>query len=237
MPTSSVYANSVSDLNVYKTGASTYADAIGDSTTVGSFYSRTATNSSIGVYSREIPSRGGGTVFINGRSYFTFDLSSLSGTATSATARFYLDNWSAGASHNGQVIMVESRTYGLNVTSYPECYSATNILTGMGTLETTYSNATDVSTTAGYHDIACNAACLNDINSKIGTSTSLKICLMSAEFDYKSVNSGTVNNPSTTQYHRTLVYYANYTGTSRDPVLDITFEDGTDNAILFGTNF
>ena len=46
------------------------------------------------------------------------------------------------------------------------------------------------------------------------------------------------NAPIATEFNKTLIYYQNWSGTSRDPKLELTYATAAaDNAVFFGTNF
>ena len=81
---------------------------------------------------------------------------------------------------------------------------------------------------AGYQDIALNATALANMRDD----DKVYICLLNTDYDLRDVE------PTGYSDNRCGLYYANYTGTSRDPYIDYTLAPiTTDNAVFFGTNF
>ena len=91
---------------------------------------------------------------------------------------------------------------------------------------TKYSSEITSWSTSGYNDITLNSTALADMKND----SAVYICLLQFDNDLKDI--------AATGISRTGVYYANYTGTSRDPYIDYTLAPAvTDNAVFFGCNF
>ena len=95
----------------------------------------------------------------------------------------------------------------------------------MPTPNTALTSAFIVSTTAGTHSNAINSDGISIINALIG-SGKLVVCLMSKEHDYDG------NEPSDGgSYTRVKCYFSEYSGTSRDPELKLTYDDASTSSI------
>jgi hypothetical protein len=206
------------------TDSSSWANARGTVTSSASVYSSTTTSHDFAVYNLYSGGRGGNTYFCR-RSYFPFDLSGESGTIASATISLYLDNLgTVGVEDN--VTLVEATALGGTSAEYGNCYTSgttlgTEIVTNIST-----------STTAGYHIFTVNSGGITAMQSKIGSGT-FAMCLMGYRFD-----NGNTAPSLGGGYTKIKCYYANYTGTSRDPKIDITYAVAvTDNSVFFGCNF
>ena len=89
----------------------------------------------------------------------------------------------------------------------------------------------EITTTAGYHTITLNSGGISAVNSAVGSGT-----LTIGAMGYYDYNNSAPSLGGNTAIH--LQYFQNYTGTSRDPYLDITYAAAaTDNSVFFGTNF
>ena len=219
---------------VLNAGGTDAATVRGDASTSGTFGNFSASSSTVGVQNLK-SARGGGTWF-NIRSYLVFDLSSESGTVDSCGLIVYMDNTTSGGVHPAaqKVIAVEATALAGSAADYGNCFSSGS------TLGTAVSAATTISTTAGYHTFTItgdtSSGGIKVINDAIGSGT-VTICLMDNTWDYLNADIG--GTYGTSEYVRHSVSYANYSGTSRDPYLNITYVAAavTDNATFFGANF
>ena len=228
MPDSTIYAaqsGTNDDAIIYNNSTSDWATARGDASTSGTARNDLVSSNTVGVYNRKATGRGS-TNWYCYRSYFSFDVSGESGTVDSATVRLYLDNIGAPIPAS-RVVIVESTTLAGNTADFGNCFSSGSTL---GDLMADY---VSVSTTAGYHDFDLNNDGITALNSKIG-SGSFQVCLMGNYYDYENRDPG--DDPS---YTRVQVWYGEYTGTSRDPKIEIDYEAAavTHNATFFGANF
>ena len=81
---------------------------------------------------------------------------------------------------------------------------------------------------SGYNDFALTSQAKTDMQNN----DNLYVCLMNYDYDLKDIA------PTGFSDTRNGMYYANYTGTSRDPKIEYEVASAvTDNAIFFGTNF
>ncbi len=222
---STIYADT-DDLYVQKTDSSSWANARGDVSSSGSVYSRTSPSNDFAVYNLYSGGRGGNTFYCR-RSYFPFDLSGESGTLESATIQLYLDNLGS-TGNSARVTLVQATALAGGLADHGNCYVGIGTSTTLGTEITSY---VEVSTTAGYHTFTINADGLTAIQDEIGSGT-FTVCLMGDYYDHSNSAPSLGGN-----YTKIKCYYADYTGTSRDPKLTLTYETVTDNAVFFGTNF
>ena len=86
---------------------SSWANARGSVTSTSGTFSTTVSNYSFGVYNVKGGGRGS-IVYSVVRSYFDFDLSSLSGTATSVDFKVYSDNLGATSTNGSTAYLVEA---------------------------------------------------------------------------------------------------------------------------------
>ena len=217
-----VYAGS-GDSYVQKAGAG-WSDQRGDVNTSGSSQNSTLSSSGVGIYNRASGGRGATSYFIF-RSYFPFDLSGESGTATSVTFNLYSDNLGTVADEEASFLVVAATALANDNTDYGNCFSSGT------TLGATYSLG-QASTTEGYATAEFNSGGISAVNSAIGSGTLTIGCLGYYDFTNTTPTEGG-------DFARINVYYQNNTGTSKDPYLDITYGAAatTDNATFFGTNF
>lgn len=177
------------------------------SSPVGAF-SHTTSNFQFGIYNIYSAGRGG-SLFSIVRSYFAFDLSGLSGTATSAELYIYSDNLGTNATDEKTIHLVESTALTSGAADFGNCFSGgTTLGTGMGTIVT--------STTAGYHSNNLNTAGLAELNNAVGSGT----LTIGALGHYDRNNTAPSLGGNFVKIH---IYYSEYSGTSRDPYLEITF--------------
>ena len=223
---STIYADT-DDLYVQKTDSSSWANARGDVSSSGSVYSRTSPSNDFAVYNLYSGGRGGNTFYCR-RSYFPFDLSGESGTLESATIQLYLDNLGS-TGNSARVTLVEATALAGTSADYGNCYVGIGTSTTLGTEITSFQA---VSATEGYHTFTINSDGLTAIRDEIGSGT-FTVCLMGDYYDHS--NSAP---PLGGNYTQIKCHYADYTGTSRDPKLTLTYETAAvDNAIFFGCNF
>ena len=156
--------------------------------------------------------RGGGSNFIIYRGFMVFDTSSITGTVASATLSIRGFN-----SNDGSVIAVKSNAYGGDGgTSLANGdfdaiagWSAGSSLAGSATV---YGSQilTSSWSTSGYNDFTATSDLLTDMkNNNVVT-----ICFMDYTNDY--LNSALTSNVAL----NCGAYFAEYTGTTRDPKID-----------------
>ena len=179
------------------------------------------------------------------RAFFEFDTSGISGQPDSVTLKLY----GAGVANSGSFIAVRS-THSATLADgdYDAIYNSSTELgltdgSGAGTLASVsgllYSTGDgsggtgEISSsgwdTSGYNDITLNAQALTDMASE----DTFKVCLMNYTYDYLDIE-------FTGTGFGVLIgtYYADYTGTSRDPYIDYSVASAvTYNATFFGANF
>ena len=220
---STVYAGT-GDSYAQLTSSISWAGARGTVTSSATNYSSSATSIDFAVYNLYSGGRGGNTFYCR-RSYFPFDLSGESGTIDSATISLYLDNLGTAGVEDA-VTLVEATALAGTSADYGNCY------TGATILGTEVVAKMSTSTTAGYHDFTVNSNGITAMQSKIGSGT-FTICLMGSRFDHGNTAPSLGGG-----YTKIKCYYANYTGTSRDPKIDITYAAAvTDNSVFFGCYF
>ena len=210
---------------IRKLDGSSWANARGSATTSGDLYRNNSTNFQLAVASREMSARGGGTSIFNVRSYFPFDLSGESGTATSVTLTIVSDNLGTAADEEGTVFIINSTALADSVADYGNVFSSgTTIGTVLGLIV--------VSTTEQPHSCTLNAAGLTAVNSAIGSGTLTIGCMGYYDFNNSAPSLGG-------DYVQISKHFSNNTGTVKDPYLDITYgaAAATDNATFFGCNF
>ena len=220
-----VYAGA-GDSYVLRTSTTDWDGAQGSATTDGTAQHSGRTTYSLGVYARTLGGRGSTTYFCY-RSYFGFNLLSESGTIDSATISIYLDNL-GDTGNSGKAILVKATALDDGVEDHGNVFSSGT------TWHDDISSSVDVSTTEGYHDFDLNSDGIAHLQSAIDSSGTAFVGLVSFYHDY-----GEHAPASGGDYSRFQVTYTDYTGTSRDPKVDITYAitAATDNATFFGANF
>ena len=220
-----VYAGT-GDSYVFRTSTTSWDDAQGSATTDGTLHNSGRVSNSLGVYARTLGGRGGTTYFCY-RSYFGFNLLSESGTIDSATISIYLDNL-GDTGYSCRAILVKATALDDGVEDHGNVFSSGT------TWHDDISSSVDVSTTEGYHDFDLNSDGIAHLQSAIDSSGIAFVGLVSSYHDY-----GEHTPVSGGDYSRFQVTYTDYTGTSRDPKVDITYAITavTDNAAFFGANF
>ena len=193
----------------------------------------TASSASLTYYifaaqSSKLPSRGGGSIWVNARSFFEFDTSSITETPTAATLNIRgITNTAADffviASNQGSTLGTGDFD-AMVLSGAPASYDGS----GAGDIEsyvTKYSDEVTSWNISGYNSITLNAAAL----SQIASVSTFKIMCMESVHDMRDIQPSANN--------RSGAYYANNTGTSKDPYLDVTEAVTADNATFFGCNF
>ena len=177
--------------------------------------------------------RGGGQ-YIFFRCFFVFDTSGISVTPDAATLKLYgFDTDTADLIAVKPELSLPLAAGDFN--SYPSAAltalgnsdgSGTGTLAGVSGF--TYSSEITSWDISGYNDIALNATALADMVSL----DKFFVGIMEYDHDYLDIT-----NATTTYYSE--VYFADETGTSKDPYIDYTTAAVavTDNATFFGANF
>ena len=209
---------------------SNWATARGDLGGAGGVHNNTHTSFVAAIVNSAVPSRGGGTDYVIYRSYFPFDLSGESGTATSATLNLYGKHFSTADTDHTTVFLIEGAT-ALN----GNVYDYGNIFTGSAGSTTLgrFIGSGVMTTTVEYQTLTLNSLGLSVLNAAIGSGTVTIGCI--GYYDYN--DNAPVADPSIIV--RMQSAFADISGTSKDPYLDITYgaAAATDNAVFFGTNF
>ena len=223
-----IYAHS-SDGYVARINQSSWADARNGAS--GTSVSSTTNAQAYATAGYRAIARGGGFVFNVYRSFMSFDTSGISTTPSSATLRVY-----GYSQAGGDLIVVRARSdiSSLGSSDYDAIEGWDNSSadgSGGGDLEssvTKYSAEVTSWSTSGYNDISLNPDAMADMRDN----DDLYICFLNFDYDLKDVA------PTGSSSHRNGMYYANNTGTSKDPHIDYTAPAATtDNAVFFGTNF
>ena len=187
----------------------------------------TAATHSAAVYSRASGGRGG-TTYYNNRSYFAFDCSSASGTVDTSTVKIYCDN--IGSSGLFATLILTGAS---SVSTAIDNGDYLNIYSSGVTWFDDYSSPIAISTTAGYHSFVLNTEGISALQTAIDSGGTFTCALVSNLNDYNGV--APISGGS---YTRIAVTFKEYTGTSRDPKIEIDYVAAvTDNATFFGANF
>ena len=208
--------------------AAGWAAAQGDVTTAGTGSKFTTAYYNFAIYNARVAGRGA-DAYYNTRSFYEFDLSGESGTATSATFKSYMDHMGVGTHTEDEVIMVAATALAGSNADYGNVYSSGT------TWGTAYSSNTAISSTLGVQTITLNAAAITAINSAIGSGNF--VCAMVGHyFDYLG------NTPlladSGNPYTKIRLDFSEAPAAFR-PILTTTTSVAavTDNATFFGANF
>ena len=202
-----IYA-STEDGYITKSGLTNWANTRDAST--GTSVNTTATNYMFAVNLLGAAGRGGGQgPYTIHRSFFAFDTSGISVTPASATLKL------RGVSLNSADIIAVKATFSTAFSPHLTTgqFDAVDFSTPFSSQISTWS-------TSGYNDIALNS----DALAMMRDEDDLKIAIVEHDHDFSNVDPGT----STTL--RTGFYFANYTGTSRDPVVE--YSVGYGNAVM-----
>ena len=206
----SIFA-STEDGTINKSGLTNWSNTRDAST--GTSVSTTATGNGFGVNLLGSAGRGGGQgPYTIHRSFFAFNTSGISVTPANATLKLY-----GFINNSADIIAVKapfSTTFSPHLTTGQ--FDALDFSTPFSSQISTWS-------TSGYNDITLNS----DALAMMRDEDYLKIAIVEHDHDFSNVDPGT----STTL--RTGFYFANYTGTSRDPVVEYTEgSTGYGNAVM-----
>ena len=223
-----IYAHT-QDGYVTRFNQSSWSDARANSSGTGGSSIQTGHFAGISAY--RAAARGGGYAYSIYRSFMFFDTSGISSNVDSATLKI------RGFNQGGGDLIALKSTSDISVLGTPDFEaivgwdSSGTDGSGGGDMEssvTKYSNEITTWSTSGYNDITLNAQALADMRDD----NAVYIALVNFDYDLKDVA------PTGFSSHRNGLYYANYTGTSRDPYIDYEVASAvTDNSVFFGTNF
>ena len=207
----SVYSTTADSYVVRRVNGTDSSAVVGDATSAGTFHSNTSTNYTNGILNRTFGLRGGGSnsSFRCHRSFYAFDLSGYSGTATDADFEFYSD--SLGSINYNNIYVIEATALAGSTADFGNVFSS-------GTTLGTLLADGQVSSTRQYHTITGNSDLLTAINNAVGSGT-LTVGVM-GYYDYRIAAGISTDWPSIGgDYVRIHMYYAEGTGTSKDPYL------------------
>ena len=194
------------------------SNVIGDASTSGTGFNNTSTTQTNGVLNRTFAVRGSSdSSFRCNRSFFEYDLSGFTGTATDADFYFFTDNLGGSAGTENTIFVVEATPLAGSTADFGNVFSSgTTVGTSFGSVQ--------VSTTNQYHVVNGNSDLLTAINNKVGSGT-LTVGVM-GKYDY-TIATGTsaaASWPSigATDHHRVQLIFADNSGTGKDPYLEIT---------------
>jgi len=207
----SVYSTTADSYVSHRHNGTDSANVVGDATTSGTFHSNTSTNYTSGIMNRTFAVRGSSdSSFRCHRSFYTFDLSGYSGTATDADFEFYSD--SLGSINYSNIYVIEATALAGSSADFGNVFSS-------GTTLGTLLADGQVSSTRQYHTITGNSDLLTAINNAVGSGT-LTVGVM-GYFDYRIAAGISTSWPAigSINYSRIHMYYAEGTGTSKDPYL------------------
>ena len=205
-----------------------WAATQGDATTTGTGSKFTTPFYDFAVYSARLAGRGADNYY-NARSFYEFDLSGESGTATSATFKSYMDHMGVGTHTEDEVIMVAATALAGSNADYGNVYSSGT------TWGTAYSSNTAISSSGGVQTITLNAAAITAINSAIGSGNF--VCAMVGHyFDYLGNTPDLADTGNA--YTKIRLHFSESAPASR-PILTTTTSvvAAADNATFFGANF
>ena len=190
--------------------------------TAGTSANSTASSNNFAVRTSLSSGRGGNTYYIT-RSFFYFDTSSVVYTPVSATLKIY--GVANGAADLRVVKSTQGVSLGLAVVVFDSIVGWDHDADNSSNV--TYYDLAETTTwsTSGYNEITLNATALQDI----AALDTFKCCLIEHDYDLRNDDSGM----SAVNYSG--LYYANNTGTSKDPYISYTVADN--DAVFFGANF
>ena len=165
----------------------------------------TSTDSSFALYTTYTAGRGP-ALFYNRRVAHQFDLSGESGTVTAASFFWYCDLAQSTQGTDARIV----HNTGFSTTGNSSDYNNLDY-------SEPHSNAVTLSTTLGYQEFALNSDALTRINIKAGVGD-FQLMLIENDHDFADTT------PTEDEYFRVFGYFQTYTGTSRDPKLELTFE-------------
>ena len=215
-----IYANT-EDGSIFKSDNSSWAGCR-DATTGGIDYSGDSS-----WVNAVMARKARGSRYRINRSFFSFDTSGISVEPSDATLKIY------GLTNNsGDFFVVKSNQGGtLEVADFDAIVGWSNSGVDNEGNVTKYSSEITSWSTSGYNDITLNSTALSDMSSL----DTFQVCLIESVHDLRNVavSSGAYTSG---------MYYAEETGTSKDPYIDYTEgeeeeESVTYNSVFFGTNF
>ena len=205
------------------TDSSSWANARGTVSSTAAAGSNTGADYDYAIYNYYSAGRGGATFYCS-RTYFAFDLSGESGTATSVSFKPYVKNLGTAADEEASFLVVGATALDGANADYGNCFTSGT------TLGTSYGLGS-AGTSPAYVDVDFGSNGISAVNSAIGSGTLTIGCLGWYDFNNSAPSLGG-------DYAQIHFAFQGYTGTSRDPYLDITYATATtDNAVFFGTNF
>jgi len=223
-----IYSYGGTDGYIYKSSTSNWADAR-DATT-GTGTGRTATRGSQAIKASKGAIRGGGTAWQVFRSFLRFDTSGISDTDEGFGIRLGCYGY---ATNSADVFVVKAG----NLADFQAAYF--DLIDGWSAGVDNEGNVTKYSdeftswSYSGYNNITLNAAA----RTAIEDDDAFNICLIESVHDLRNVEP-TVGGAYPASVPSGM-YYADYTGTSRDPYIKYTpaAVASADNATFFGANF
>lgn len=226
MPTSTVYSVAGQDGHIQKDSSSNWLDARNAASGTSAF--PTTTDHAQGCQAQYFGGRG--STWRCKRSYFYFDTSSFSlstNRATSATINIR----GRSVYTSGDIIGVKQATISnpLATSDFEKIAGWTGASdTDQESNVTKYTDEVTTWSGSGYNTITLLPQAVSDINNF----SKFQICFLNYDYDLKGVDPDGASDVSNG------MYYTDYTGTSRDPYLSITYTVVTTyNSIFFGTNF
>ena len=217
-----VYSIAGYDGFILKTSTSSWAGA--RDTADGQNTGRTTARAAFGIEAARGAARGGGYQWIVFRSFLWFDTSGISEAPPSATLRVYgfsqatADIFAVQSNHSSDFV----------VGDYDAIEGWSSGADNEGNVTKLSSEITSWST-SGYNDITLNSTALSDMSSL----DNFEVCLIESTHDLRNV--------APTGAPRIGMYFADETGTSKDPYISYTEgeeeEAVTHNSVFFGTNF
>ena len=209
---STVYSNS-NDGAVYSSNQSSWANAYSVSSgTADSNDSASGASTVAGVF--KDTSRG--AAYRVHRLFFYFDTSGITGTVDSATLKLYGKN-PLGTETTKNVIAVKSTAHGGDGGTALHNDDINNIDTS-----TPYSSQTSSWSTSGYNDIVLNSTARDHMSSQ----DYLLVAVINYEYDYSN------SEPSSDGVYSNGVYFADNSGTSKDPYIIYQESTGYSNKVI-----
>mgnify|MGYP001185408083 CR=1 FL=1 len=217
MPTELIYSTTSGDGYVGKSSG-TYAGAR-DATT-GSFANSSLVGNSFGIRS-SVTSARGGTLYVITRSFFYFNVSSITQAPTSGVLKV------RGRTFGNSDVVAVKANHGLTI-STADFDAINGWQTGVNNFSnvTIYGNVLTSWDTSGFNSFTLTSDALTDIRSN----NTFQVCLLDFPNDLRNIAPTSSSNYSG-------VWYADYGDTAYWPHLDLTMPDASDNAMFFGANF
>ena len=197
--------------------------------TTGGGSSNSSSSASSAIKASRAAARGGGYTYTVSRVFMWFNTSGISSNVASATLKIY------GYSQNSADVIAIKSTSDIGSVSTADINSITGWSTGSadgsggGDNEsniTKYSDELTSWSTSGYNDFTLTSAALANMRDD----NYFYVCIMETVHDLRDI--------TPTSNLRNGCYFANYSGTSRDPYIDYTLAPTvTDNSVFFGCNF